>query len=275
MYKFSKRRSFKSVLDSAIAKPSFYESKSKCISEIKKQVSDFQDVLEYLQGQKDLYAHFVVNHGSSKKRYGSIGKIKNISLGKAYKEKLQNLLDKIENEDVIINDYSRKGYWNRSFKGVVYSFVEPGFYFDRNNLITKSIEVLEDILSNIKVSIDFGNGKSSNVAISNIAIDNTPETLIYEDHDPAPVKKKTLIDRFGNEMSVGDPVVYYTNGLYGDTNLYIGNISSISKSNTIYCKNVKFKDSDYVSEVRIKGQNNIFKLTDDIKEQIMLLKLMF
>lgn len=274
MYTFSKRRTFKSVIDTAIGKPAFFVSKSTCVAVTKEQISNLVDIIEYLQEQKDLYVHFVVNEGSLKKRYGSVGKVKNISLGKAYKEKLQELLDKVENEDVRITDFSTGGYWNRSYRGVIFSFVPTNYYFDKSFLSSNSIEILDELISNIKVSVDFGNGKTSNVSIAKVAIDNTPDNLVYNDHDPAPVVKKTLIDRFGNEMAVGDSVVYYTNGIYGDTNLYIGNISSISKSNTIYCKNVKFNSTDYVSEVRIKGQNNIFKLTDDIKEQIMLLKLM-
>lgn len=260
-----------------------FTDKIKVIENMKKNVKileDFVDELKDKVSKNQVHAFYTEHVGSLSKRVGSIGKVTSVKIDKKFYDYISVIKQNISTNTVYprsyYNDYiifdqeeaSELGkhsyYWNGSLSENLLSFVSVNVEFkDVENKETGSLET-----------------KKSTVKITSVSLsdDFTGDTVLLDN----PVVKtpvKTLIDRFGNTMSVGDLVVYFVKSVHNKSNIQIGNITNITKSNTIYCKNIKFNEDDAVEEIVVKGvrgtNNNVFRLTENIFNEITMLKLMY
>lgn len=121
--------------------------------------------------------------------------------------------------------------------------------------------------------------KRSCFSLKTISLTDDPILVSLKEHEPqTKKKKKSLTDKFGEELSIGSLIVYADKDYSGHSSCIvprIGNITKISDTNTIYCKNIKMSESDRVTETRIKNNQSLFLLSDDIKDKIMISKLTY
>ena len=259
-----------------------YADKNKVISCMEKNVKileDFVDDLKDKVGKNQIHAFYTEHVGALSKRVGSIGKVTSVKIDKKFYDYISTIKNNVLTKkvyprtyysDYIIFDQNeakelgKSYYWGSSLSENLLSFISVNVEF-------KDVENKETGLSETKKSTV----KITSVSLSD---DFTGDTVLLDN----PVEKtptKTLIDRFGNTMSVGDLVVYFVKHVHNKSNIQIGNITNITKSNTIYCKNIKFNEDDSVEEIAVKGvmgtNNNVFRLTENIFNEITMLKLMY
>lgn len=259
-----------------------FTDKNKIIENMKKNVKILEDFIDELKdkvSKNQVHAFYTEYVGALSKRVGSIGKVTSVKVDKKFYDYIsvikQNISTKTVYPRIYYNDYiifdhyeardlGKSYYWNGSLSENLLSFVSVNVEFkDVENKETGSLET-----------------KKSTVKITSVSLsdDFTGDTVLLDN----PVEKtptKTLIDRFGNTMGVGDLVVYFVKSVHNKSNIQIGNITNITKSNTIYCKNIKFNEDDAVEEIVVKGvrgtNNNVFRLTENILNEITMLKLMY
>ena len=252
------------------------------IDNMKKNVkilNDFVDELKDKVNNRKVHAFYTEHVGALSKRVGSIGKVTSVKVDKKYYEYISYIEDNIKNNQL----YKRKYYDDYIiFDSDIASELEK-YYWGGGSLS-------ENLLAFISINVEFKDvenkktgsleTKKSTVKITSVSLsDDFDGDTILLDNPAGKTPVKTLIDRFGNTMSVGDLVVYFVKYANNSSNIQIGNITNITKSNTIYCKNIKFNEDDYVEEVVVKGinqtNNNVFRLTENIFNEITMLKLMY
>lgn len=88
-----------------------------------------------------------------------------------------------------------------------------------------------------------------------------------------------LLDRLGNNISVGDFVTYIRHDCNVGPVLEFGTVSTIKdvkKNNDLvrelYCKNIPLNKNDKIKEQRVNS-DNVCVISDDLKKQLMLKKL--
>lgn len=259
-----------------------FNDKNKVIESMKKNVKILEDFVSDLKdkvSKNQVHAFYTEHVGALSKRVGSIGKVTSVKVDKKFHDYIsvikQNISTKKVHPRIYYNDYiifdqdeardlGKSYYWNGSLSENLLSFVSVNVEFkDVENKETGSLET-----------------KKSTVKITSVSLsdDFTGDTVLL-DNPIVKIPTKTLIDRFGNTMSVGDLVVYFVKYANNSSNIQIGNITNITKSNTIYCKNIKFNEDDNVEEIIVKGinstNNNVFRLTENIFNEITMLKLMY
>lgn len=91
---------------------------------------------------------------------------------------------------------------------------------------------------------------------------------------PEVVKKPTK-DKFGNELSEGNTVLFaYNQYNRKGPSVLIGNISKISKTGTIYCNPFLFSSTDYDhGRIRITTNSSLIKVDEHLQDRILLAKL--
>lgn len=259
-----------------------FTDKTKVIESMKKNVKILEDFIDELKdkvSKNQVHAFYTEHVGALSKRVGSIGKVTSVKIDKKFYDYISRIKQNISTKTVFPRSYyndwiifdnndakelGKSYYWASSISENILSFVSVNVEFtDVENKETGSLET-----------------KKSTVKITSVSLsdDFTGDTVLLDN----PVEKtpiKTLIDRFGNTMSVGDLVVYFVKYANNSSNIQIGNITNITKSNTIYCKNIKFNEDDNVEENIVKGinstNNNVFRLTENIFNEITMLKLMY
>lgn len=95
-----------------------------------------------------------------------------------------------------------------------------------------------------------------------------PATWVFNKNtDQKP--KYTFTDAMGDVIELGDF------GVYADSNgkIHFGTVTKISKVGMIYVTNIKTPSVPYRSEFRLKAGNQFSKMTKDIFQRLMLLKL--
>lgn len=230
--------------------------------ELIKNLKEFKTLL--LDNSITKYVVISRNSGSCATIYRTVGLLTKVS--------------KIDNIDKII-DIIEDSIKNK----VILTGLSAYYRHVKNN----NIELIETLLSEIKVTFKcpgYYKDVEKKVEISrsfmlkNISISTKPHTINYVVHEAVSRPKKKLEDKFGEELAVGSLVIYADKDYSGPTTCIvprIGNITSISKSNTIYCKNIKLSNTDKVVETRIKNNQSLFLLSDDIKDKLMISKLTF
>lgn len=223
------------------------------------ELTQFKTELQDLSNKKVVISD---NNGSCMKLYGSVGIPKKIT--------------NIDNIDKII-DIIKKAINTKSVLCNTSRYYQPSQYQDMIKL-----------LGDMKISFEFPGYYTDiekkkikkscfSLKVVSLTDDSIPVTL--KEHEPQnKKKKKSLTDKFGEELSIGSLVVYADKDYSGYTSCIvprIGNITKISSTNTIYCKNIKMSESDHVSETRIKNNQSLFLLSDDIKDKIMISKLTY
>ena len=259
-----------------------FTNKNKVIENMKKNVKILEDFVSDLKdkvSKNQVHAFYTEHVGALSKRVGSIGKVTSVKVDKKFYDYIsvikQNISTKTVYSRPYYNDYmifdqeeaselGKSYYWASSLSENLLSFVSVNVEFkDVENKETGSLET-----------------KKSTVKITSVSLsdDFTGYTVLL-DNPVAKTPTKTLIDRFGNTMGIGDLVVYFVKYANNSSNIQIGNITNITKSNTIYCKNIKFNEDDIVKEIVVKGinstNNNVFRLTENIFNEITMLKLMY
>ena len=107
-------------------------------------------------------------------------------------------------------------------------------------------------------------------------VDHTgPTVWKYKKIEKAePVKKETS-DRFGNELSEGNTVLYaYNQGRGKGPTVLIGRISKITPRGTIYCQPFSFTKGDiWQNEMRITTNSHLIKVDEHLQDRILMAKL--
>jgi len=84
------------------------------------------------------------------------------------------------------------------------------------------------------------------------------------------------VDRLGNNVNVGDLVVYSKKEYSRPGNtLYFGTVKKITRSGMCYCENIKLNENDSVSTTRIQQSHGLTKLYKEIFSDLTLLKLQY
>ena len=99
--------------------------------------------------------------------------------------------------------------------------------------------------------------------------------------DPKPIEVKSLSDRFGTNLNLGDLVM--CEGLDESlepskhhcttTMIYFGHISKISKNNIVQVQTFKTNNNEPVKEFRIKNNVSLVKIDSDLFEKLMIARI--
>lgn len=203
-----------------------------------------------------------------------------------YIDKISSFIKKINNgEDVYVkyNEYSTNGRKGTIAKVSKISKDVHGTSFLQNCIDEKgnrnkklNEHMLSAISERIQLEVKFDDRKNKlkiDMAKVSWLEDYTGST---EWHYTKPVKKlptRSLADRLGTDVTVGDLVMYASNE-WGGVRTYIGNVVSISERNVVYCRNIKLNEGDMQYTKRITNNSSIIRLTKEIFDEVMLRKLM-
>lgn len=165
-----------------------------------------------------------------------------------------------------------------------------GEYEYQRRRYSQKLEVIEEIPSNVKedhfdrIQINghvVWDGRKNKIQFTGWGAywisDRKPEDgTVWAYEKPEDVPQVEARDKLDREIKVGDFISYilyhFGNG-HNAAGIFYGKVTKIDKDGTVYAKNIKLKDDDYVAEKRIKDNSLIVIMSKDLMDKLMLARL--